>query len=671
MKPPIKILKRIDDIREQLNFHNVRYYVYDDPEITDSEYDKLLRELQSFEEDYPQTITVDSPTQRVGAHPLKSFGEIKHDVPMLSLSNAMDESELRDFDKRIQDALNIDSIEYAAEPKLDGLAISLLYEQGLFIRAATRGDGFVGEDVTQNIRTVRSIPLRLTGKDIPDVLEVRGEVFMPRLGFEQLNQRMVDEGTKVFANPRNAAAGSLRQLDPKVTATRPLEMICYGIGESGQLGTPESYSEIIDRLKTLGLRVSPERAVLTGIDACMDYYLGIADRRNDLPYEIDGIVFKVNNLAQQKTLGFVSRAPRWAIAQKFPAQEEMTVLQGIDFQVGRTGAITPVARLEPVTVGGVSVSNATLHNMEEIQRLDVRPGDTVIVRRAGDVIPQVVSVVMSRRKPGARKIKTPTCCPVCQSDLVKVEGQTIIRCSGGLFCEAQRKEAIKHFASRKAMNIEGLGDKIVDQLVDEDLIHNPADLYDLQQTQIAGMDRMGDKSAENLLKSLDKSKHTSLQKFVYALGIREVGEATARALAQQLGNVDNIMNADIAELEAIRDIGPVVAANIVSFFKQEHNRDVVSKLIAKGIHWDDIEIAEITGQLTGQVFVITGTLSAMGRTEAKQALLERGAKVTGSISSKTNYLIAGENPGSKVNKARELGVSVLDEKEFIALLAQE
>jgi len=668
MNPPIKIRKRIESIRDQLNYHNVRYYVYDDPEITDSEYDKLLRELQALEKEYPEAITPDSPTQRVGAQPLKSFGEIKHKIPMLSLANAMNENELRDFDKRVRDTLDTDKVEYAAEPKLDGLAISLIYEKGVFVRAATRGDGNVGEDVTQNIRTIHSIPLRLMGKKIPALLEVRGEVFMPRSGFEQLNRRMLEEGAKVFANPRNAAAGSLRQLDSRVTASRPLDMICYGIGEVAQFQIPDSYSEIIEELKQLGLHVSPERAVLSDVDQCMGYYRDISTRRNDLPYEIDGIVFKVNNLEMQKKLGFVSRAPRWAIAQKFPAQEEMTLLHGIDFQVGRTGAITPVARLEPVSVGGVTVSNATLHNMDEIQRLDVRPGDTVIIRRAGDVIPQVVSVVKSRRQSGAKTIKTPTRCPVCHSDLVKAEGQTVIRCSGGLFCEAQRKEAIKHFASRKAMNIDGLGDKLVEQLVDEGLVHNPSDLFDLEQQQLAALERMGEKSAENLIKSLQKSKQTTLQKFIYSLGIREVGEATARALAVHLGSLEQVMNADLETLEEIPDIGPVVAANIVSFFKQEHNREVVSNLQAKGLAWDDEAYKGEVGQLVGQVFVITGTLSEMSRNDAKQALLDRGAKVTGSVSNKTNYLIVGENPGSKADKARELGVTVLNENEFISLL---
>ncbi len=669
MKIPEKIVKRIESLREQLNYHNILYYVYDTPEITDSEYDRLLRELQELEKEYPQTITPDSPTQRVGSSPLKSFGEVSHKIPMLSLANAMNEEELRDFDRKVRENLDTDLVNYAAEPKMDGLAVSLVYEKGVLVRGATRGDGSTGEDITQNVRTIKSVPLHLIGKRIPDLLEVRGEVFMPIKGFQELNDRALKEGSKTFANPRNAAAGSLRQLDPAVTATRPLDMICYGIGETANVHLPALYSEVIDWLASLGLRVSPERTVVVGAEQCLEYYKDLSARRARLPYEIDGIVFKVNDLAQQEKLGFVSRAPRWAIAHKFPAQEEMTILRSVDFQVGRTGAITPVARLEPVSVGGVVVSNATLHNMDEIRRLDVRPGDTVIVRRAGDVIPQIVSVVLSRRSKGARQVKAPTKCPVCHSELIKPEGQTVIRCTGGLFCSAQRKELLKHFASRKAMDIDGLGDKLIDQLIDKDMVHSPAELYRLEKDQLASLDRMAEKSASRLIAALETSKKTNLERFIYALGIREVGEATARALVQHLSTLDAIMDADEEVLTGIPDVGPVVAANITGFFRQKHNRDVVRELLAMGVFWEQDRSAEShSDQLSGQSFVITGTLSAMSRTEARDALLLHGAKVTGSVSSKTDYLVAGEKSGSKLSKAEQLGIRILDESAFLQLL---
>jgi DNA ligase (NAD+) len=669
MNIPEKTIKRIKSLREQLHHHNVRYYVYDDPEITDSEYDRLLRELQELEIKYPETVTPDSPTQRVGSSPLKSFGEVSHKVPMLSLANAMNEEELRDFDRRVREKLDADIINYAAEPKMDGLAVSLIFEKGILVRGATRGDGFTGEDVTQNVRTIKTVPLQLMGKKLPDLLEVRGEVFMPAKGFEQLNSRTIKEGGKAFANPRNAAAGSLRQLDPSVTASRPLDMICYGIGETRNVSIPPLYSEIIDWLASLGLHVSPERAVVTGVEQCLEYYNDLSSRRDNLPYEIDGIVFKVNDIAQQEKLGFVSRAPRWAIAHKFPAQEEMTILLAVEFQVGRTGALTPVARLEPVSVGGVMVSNATLHNMDEIRRLDVRPGDTVIVRRAGDVIPQIVSVVKSRRPSGAGQVKVPKKCPVCHSELIQPEGLAVIRCSGGLFCSAQRKESLKHFASRKAMDIEGLGDKLIDQLIDKDLVHSPADLYTLKKEQLASLDRMGEKSASRLVSAMEKSKNTSLQRFIYALGIREVGEATARALVKNLLTLKAIMEADEEILENIPDVGPVVAANITGFFRQKHNRDVVKQLIASGVTWQEDQGNDLQAeQLSGQSFVITGTLSGMSRNEAKDILLQHGAKVAGSVSGKTDFLVAGESPGSKLNRARDLGVKVLDEPAFMQLL---
>jgi len=668
MKPSEKIIKKIKLLREQINHHNIRYYAFDDPEVPDVEYDRLMHELQALEKKYPELIDPGSPTQRVGSKPLEAFGQVTHSIPMLSLANAMNEEELREFDKRVRQTLSIDKVNYAAEPKLDGLAVSLRYEKGQLVKAATRGDGHVGEDITQNIRTIPSIPLQLIGNDIPAVIEVRGEVFMPKEGFERLNRKVVEEGGKAFANPRNAAAGSLRQLDPRVTASRPLEMICYGAGEVKGQKLPAYYSKIMDKIRLLGLRVSPERSVLTGVDECLRYYTEMAERRDSLPYEIDGIVFKVDSIEQQEKLGFVSRAPRWAIAQKFPAQEEMTRLLAVDFQVGRTGAVTPVARLEPVAVGGVVVSNASLHNMDEIKRLDIRIGDTVILRRAGDVIPQIVSVVTSLRPTGAKKITAPLRCPVCQSDVIRPEGQAALRCSGGLYCEAQRKEAIKHFASRKAMDIEGLGDRLVEQLINESLVHDPADLYSLKKEQLSTLERMGEKSAINLINALQKSKQTTLQKFIYSLGIREVGESTARSLAQHLGALDAIMKADEDTLIGIPDIGPVVAANIVSFFKQKHNVDVVKKLIERGLVWKEEQQESRSMPLTGNTFVITGTLSEMTRTEAKDTLLQLGAKVTGSVSAKTDYLIAGENPGSKVEKARQLGVSILDEAEFLKLI---
>jgi len=666
------IKSQVEALREKINYHNIKYYTFDDPEIPDSEFDKLLRELQSLEAKYPELISPDSPTQRVGAKPLKTFGEIKHRIPMLSLANAMNEVELLDFDRRVREATKVDVIEYAAEPKLDGLAVSLRYEDGVLVSGATRGDGSVGEDITQNIRTINTIPLRLIGDDIPSVLEVRGEVFMPLNGFKKLNAIALKKGDKLFANPRNAAAGSLRQLDPKVTAGRLLEMISYGIGIVEGAELPDNYSEIIDWLGSLGIKTSPERKILTGINECIDYYHQLTEKRSQLPYEIDGIVYKVNSLLQQKQLGFVSRAPKWAIAHKFPAQEVVTILHSVEFQVGRTGAITPVARLEPVEVGGVIVSNATLHNMDEINRLGIREGDTVIIRRAGDVIPQVVSVVESKRTRNNKKIVMPEKCPVCQSGLVKPETQTVVRCTGGLFCEAQRKESIKHFASRKAMNIEGLGDKIVDQLVDENLVSDPSDLYKLTIDQLSDLERMGQKSATNLVAAIEKSKSTQLHKFIYALGIREVGEATSRALMEHLGSIENLIRAGKEELESIPDVGPVVADNIIHFLQQEHNRDVIQRLIFDGVTWPEPEVQnKIVAGVTGLTFVITGTFTGLSRDEIKGRLQSLGAKVAGSISRKTDYLVAGEKAGSKLQKAKDLGVEILDEQKLLKLLGSD
>ncbi|TNF37731.1 MAG: NAD-dependent DNA ligase LigA, partial [Gammaproteobacteria bacterium] len=602
--------RQIETLRTKINHHNYQYYVLDAPEIPDAEYDRLYRELQALEQQFPELITPDSPTQRVGDKPLSAFAQVKHEIPMLSLDNVFNEDELKDFYRRIQQRLDADvSIEFAAEPKLDGLAVSLLYENGILVRGGTRGDGTTGEDITQNIRTIPSVPLHLIGDDVPDILEVRGEVFMPRAGFEALNRKARENGDKVFANPRNAAAGSLRQLDPRITASRPLAMYCYAVGRVEPQQSMQTHAEMLDKLMHYGLPVCKERAVVKDVEGCLSYYNNIAAKRHALPYEIDGVVYKVNRLDWHKVLGFVARAPRWAVAHKFPAQEEITTINDIEFQVGRTGALTPVARLEPVFVGGVTVSNATLHNMDEVERKDIRVGDQVIVRRAGDVIPEVVSVVPGSRKPGAKKIQLPKKCPVCHSDVEREEGEAVARCSGGLYCEAQRKESIKHFASRKAMDIDGLGDKLVEQLVDEKLINHVDDVYRLSIEQLAALDRMGEKSASNLVAALEKSKHTSLPRFIYALGIREVGEATALVLAQHFGSLDALMQADAEALQTVQDVGPVVAAHIERFFQQPHNREVIHKLIDAGVYWDDIARPEAGEQsLTGLTFVLTGTL---------------------------------------------------------------
>ena len=664
-----KTKQRINSLREEINSHNYSYYVLDNPEIPDSEYDRLLRELGELEKQYPELITADSPTQRVGATPLDSFSEIKHEVPMLSLGNAFSDQDMIDFDRRIREGVDSENIEYAAEPKLDGLAISLLYRNGLLERAATRGDGRTGEDVTLNIRTIDAIPLKLRGKNFPPHIEIRGEVVMPKAGFDKLNKQQIERDEKPFVNPRNAAAGSLRQLDPKITATRPLSFYSYGVGLLEGMTLPDKHSDMMEKLKSWGLRINPESRVVKGAQGCSDYYNNLAKKRNDLPDEIDGIVYKVDNIHYQEIMGFVSRAPRWAIARKFPAQEEMTKLLAIDIQVGRTGALTPVARLEPVFVGGVTVSNATLHNQDEIDRLDVRVGDMVIVRRAGDVIPQIVSVVKSKRTGKPRRFHLPGSCPVCGSETARFEDEAVTFCTGGLYCEAQRKEAIKHFASRRAMNVDGLGDKLVEQLVDEGLIHTIADLYHLDVDSLIKLDRMAEKSAKNLVASLEKSKTTTLARFVFSLGIHSVGETTAQTLANHFFTLENIMNANEEQLLAVADVGPIVAENLITFFKQPHNIEVVEQLIDVGINWPKIKQKTDNEQpLVGKVFVVTGTLETMGRNDAKAALQELGAKVSGSVSKKTDYVIVGENPGSKANKAEELGITLLDEKALIKFL---
>ncbi|VAW56195.1 DNA ligase (NAD(+)) [hydrothermal vent metagenome] len=669
-----KIESRINQLRSQLNHHSYQYYVLDDPEIPDVEYDRFYRELQSLEQQAPQLITLDSPTQRVGDKPLEGFTQVKHEVPMLSLDNVFNESELNEFNKRILQRLDLtEEIIFAAEPKLDGLAISLRYEKGVLVRAGTRGDGKTGENVTQNIRTIHAIPLKLFGHNYPELLEVRGEVFMPKAGFAKLNQHARDNNEKPFANPRNAAAGSLRQLDPKITAKRPLAMYCYAVGKMIGGAELSSHSEMLNQLKQWGLPLCQERQTVLGVEGCIKYFKQLSEQRDSLSYEIDGIVFKVDSLKLQKELGFVAKAPRWAIAHKFPAQEEITQVNAIEFQVGRTGAVTPVARLEPVFVGGVTVSNATLHNMDEVRRKDVRVGDYVIVRRAGDVIPEIVRSVPCASgdiKQRSDLIELPTACPICGSDIEQLDGEAIARCSGGLFCGAQRREAIKHFASRKAMDVDGLGDKLVEQLVDEGMIENMADLYLLTPENISSLERMGEKSASNLIDALQKSKYTQLNRFIYALGIREVGEATALTLAQYFTTLEKLATTDEETLQNVEDVGPIVASHIVRFFKQNHNLQVIEKLIAAGIYWDDIETTEKKSQiLEGKTFVITGTLIDMTRDEAKKALQARGAKVTGSVSKKTSYVIVGDNAGSKATKAEELGVKILDEAALIKLLA--
>ncbi len=656
-------------LREAIAHHNYRYYVLDDPEVPDAEYDRLLNALRELEAVHPQLVTPDSPTQRVGGKPLDAFGAVRHALPMLSLDNAFADRDVEEFDRRVRERLEREVVDYAVEPKLDGLAVSLRYEDGVLVQGATRGDGATGEDITLNLRTIPAVPLRLRGEGWPQVLEARGEVFMPRAGFERLNAQARQAGEKTFANPRNAAAGSLRQLDPRVTARRPLDLFCYGLGqvEGGEL--PGRHGEILKRLRDWGLRVCPERAVVKGIQGCLDFYRRILAQRQDLPYEIDGVVYKVDRLDWQRELGFVARAPRWAIAHKFPAQEELTTVEAIQIQVGRTGALTPVARLAPVSVGGVTVTNATLHNADEVARKDVRVGDTVSVRRAGDVIPEVVRVVLDRRPEGSEPFSMPTTCPVCDSRVMRPPGEAVTRCSGGLYCAAQRKEALRHFASRRAMDIEGLGDKRVEQLVERDLVQSPADLYTLEVDTLAGLERMGQKSAENLVKALGASKQTTLERFLYALGIREVGEATALALARHFGALDPLMTADPERLQQVPDVGPAVAAQVHGFFQESHNREVIDALRRAGVTWTETETGNGGERtLAGKTFVLTGRLDSLTRDEAKARLQALGAKVSSGVSKKTDYLVAGAEPGSKLKMARELGVAVLDEAGLLGVL---
>jgi DNA ligase (NAD+) len=657
-------------LRRELNEHNHRYYVLDAPVITDQAYDRLFRRLQQFEQDFPALVTADSPTQRVGSAPASHFETVAHEVAMLSLDNAFDDAELLTFDRRLQEKLERDSaLGYCAEPKLDGLAVSLLYEAGSLLRAATRGDGRSGENITANARTIASIPLHLRGDNLPQRIEVRGEVYMELEGFDALNRSQQQAGGKVFANPRNAAAGSLRLLDSRITASRPLTFCSYGIGLCEGTELPASQFHQMQYLRDIGFPISRQIELLDSIEECLDYHRRILARRAELAFDIDGVVFKLDDTELQREAGFVSRAPRWAIAYKFPAQEVMTRLLDVDFQVGRTGALTPVARLEPVAVGGVMVSNATLHNMDEIERKDVRIGDIVIVRRAGDVIPEVVSPVVEQREGKLKLPRMPSRCPVCDSEVMQQPGQAAYRCIGGLFCAAQRKEAIKHYASRKALDIEGLGDKLVEQMVEQGLIDSIADLYHLSLEQLAGLERMAEKSARNLLDALDQSKQTTLARFIYALGIREVGEATAEALAAYFGAIDAMMDADVEALQQVEDVGPVVAENIRHFFDQQQNRDIVEKILLQGVNWPQQDAAlQQLQNLEGKTYVISGTLDGLSRDQAASLLKARGARISGSVSAKTTAVISGENPGSKVAKAGELGVEILDQEGFERLL---
>ena len=658
--------KRVDDLRRQIEAHNYAYHVLDAPTVPDAEYDRLMLELQELEARYPDLVTPESPTQRVGAAPVSGLDTVAHTVPMLSLENAFDDDGVEAFDARVRSRLaaadiEVDQVEYSAEPKLDGAAVSILYEDGILVRAATRGDGRVGEDVTHNVRTIASVPLRLRGSSPPKQLEVRGEVFMPREGFEQYNRKAAEKGEKTFVNPRNAAAGALRQLDPRIASQRPLDLYIYGVGQVSGWIEPHTHREALDALADLGIQTSPQSDLVVGFLGCLAYYSNILSLRQQLPYDIDGVVYKVNRLDWQATLGTISRAPRWALAHKFPAQEEMTVVEGIEFQVGRTGALTPVARLKPVFVGGVTVSNATLHNIDELHRKDVRIGDTVIVRRAGDVIPEVVSVVVDRRPKRTRVVKLPEICPVCGSDVVRNEGEAVARCSGGLaVCAAQRKEAIRHFASREAMDIDGLGAEIVQQLVDHDRIHTMADLYRLTVEDLLDLERMGEKSARKLVDALNRSKDTTFTRFIYALGIRDVGEATARNLSRAFMNMDELMAASDEELQAIPDIGPIVAGRIRTFFSNAQNVRVVKDLLERGITWPVESRPEVSDSLlAGKRVVITGTLTSMTRSEAKERVETMGGKVTSSVSKATDFVIVGENPGSKLRKAEELGIPTL------------
>src|SRR3984957_5488883 len=667
--PARKAAARIATLRETLDPDNHRYHALDDPEVPDSEYDRLMLELRALEGEHPDLLTPDSPTQRVGAAPVAAFGAVKHRPAVLSLDNAFSEEDVREFDRRVRERLGREGpIRYSAEPKLDGLAISARYEEGAFVQGATRGDGETGEDITQNLRTIAALPLKLRTDRPPRILEVRGEAFMPLAGFARFNKEAIARGEKSFVNPRNAAAGSLRQLDPKMTAARPLDLFIYALGvvEGGKL--PALHSETLQALRQWGFKISPQSRVVEGAEGCLNYYRDMGTQRPTLPYQIDGVVYKVDDLELQRQLGFVSRAPRWAVAHKFPAEEARTTVRDIEFQVGRTGALTPVARLEPVFVGGVTVSNATLHNMDELTRKDVRVGDTVVIRRAGDVIPEVVRVLAERRVAGAAPGALPSVCPVCGSPVVREETQAVARCTGGRICAAQRKEEIKHFASRRALDIQGLGDKLVEQLVERDWVRTPADLFDLEQSQLATLDRMAEKSAQKLHAAIVAAKHTSLPRFLYALGIRDVGEATALGLAQHFRDVAALRSASAEEIQRVPDVGPVVAANVAAYFADAENRSIVDRLLASGITWPALGDATSQGMFAGKTFVLTGTLETLTRDAAQEAIIARGGKVSGSVSKKTHYVVVGAHAGTKLKKAHDFGVTVLDEPAFLELL---
>lgn len=664
-------LERYQQLIELISRYDHQYYVLNESDIPDAEYDRLMAELRAVEQQYPEWITPSSPSQRVSGGVQAGFEPVQHRVPMLSLDNAFSDDDMAAFIRRLQDRLNrTEDLSFACEPKLDGIAVSLLYEQGKLVRGATRGDGNTGEDITANVRTIRSIPLQLTGSGWPQVLEVRGEIYLPKAGFAAINQHAAASGEKVFVNPRNAASGSLRQKDPKLTAKRPLEMCCYSVGyvEGGEL--PSTQMALMQAFSHWGLKTNPEMMLVDGLQGVNAYYQQLADKRDTLPYEIDGIVFKVNEFSLQNRLGFVSRAPRWAIARKFPAQEEMTQVLDVEFQVGRTGAITPVARLEPVFVGGVTVSNVTLHNMDEVERLDVHIGDTVIVRRAGDVIPQVVKVLASKRKPTAQAVVLPAECPVCESAIERVEGEAVARCTGGLICGAQRREGLKHFVSRKAMDIDGFGEKLIDALLAKQRLHAASDIYELTAEELQSLDRMAEKSANNVITAIEKSKHTTLPRFLYALGIREVGETTARNLATHFKRLESLMVATVDELLEVEDVGPKVAAHVANYFAEPQNRMEVQRMIALGITWDDWNDDVGDAPLAGQTWVVTGKIASMSRDEAKDYLLRLGAKVAGSVSAKTTQLVAGPGAGSKLKKASDLGIPVMDEAEFVAWLTE-
>ena len=665
----MKPAARIAALREQIIGHDYRYYVLDEPSVSDSQYDALMQELKALEAEHPQLITADSPTQRVGGTPVADFGVVEHAVPMLSLDNGFSEQDLLDFDRRIHERLRSEAdIAYSAEPKLDGLAVSLTYRHGVLERAATRGDGVHGEDVTANVRTIRGVPLSLRGSP-PQVLEVRGEVFMPVAGFRLMNEQAQARGEKVFVNPRNAAAGSLRQLDARITATRPLDIFLYAVGLVEGGAVPDHHTGLLQAFRDWGLKTSPEARAVKGVAGCLEYYRDIGARRDSLPYQIDGVVYKVDARADQERLGFVSRAPRWALAHKFPAQEATTQVTGIEFQIGRTGALTPVARLQPTFVGGVTVSNATLHNMDEVQRKDVRVGDTVVIRRAGDVIPEVVRVVPDDAHAGRRQVVLPKTCPICGSLVEKAEGEAIARCSGGFTCRAQRQEGIRHFASRRAMDIEGLGDKLIEQLVDNGLVKSPADIYALTVEQLAGLERMGEKSAANLHAAIVKSRDTTLPRFLFALGIRDVGEATALALAQHFRTLEALAGANAEQIQEVPDVGPVVAGHVAVFFASAAHTAVIDALRRLGVHWPALpQRSAAARRLSGQTWVVTGTLAGMSRDEATDALVALGAKVAGSVSKKTTGVVVGADAGSKLKKAQQLGIPILDEAEFLKLL---